>query len=187
MARNSSKKQALLFIIGSAINLTLFCLSKYTVFPFWLDYTGSIYITALCGLPLGLLSLIIHTALLTALIDGWSALITVIPILLVCIIGHLFGKQPDKSLHAGLAAAFIALVSAFISHTAVLLCVSSLPKRYGSYTPLFELVANSSGKLSGAVTTASVITFTDILLTLLLFTLAWLITPKSNENIIFKK
>lgn len=187
MTRNSPKKQTLLFIIGSAINLALFCLSKYTAFPLWLDYTGTLYITALCGPMFGFLSFIIHTALLVTLIDGWTAIIAAIPILFVCFIGYLFGKEDDKSLQGGLAAAFLALVSAFVSSTAVFYCVSSLPHRYSSYTALFETVINDSGKFFGAVTIASVTTLTEVLLMLVLFAIAWLITPKSNETLIFKK
>ena len=187
MNRNSAKKQILLFIVGCLINLGMFCISKYAAFPLWLDYTGSLYISVLCGLPLGLLSIVLHTVILIVLIDGWTALLSVIPVLFLCIIGHLFGKAPDKSVQGGLAGAFIATVGSFIAGALAILCYGNLPHRYESYGEFFNVVLQSSGRFFAAVTMSSIITLTEILCTIALFGIAYTLTPKTNDNLIFKK
>ncbi len=79
--RRSSSKQLILFLIGCAANIVLFCLSKYLHFPLWLDFTGSFYITAVCGPLPGVISFLLHITLLAVLIDGAGALWLALPML----------------------------------------------------------------------------------------------------------
>ena len=79
--RRSSSKQHILFLIGCAANIVLFCLSKYLHFPLWLDFTGSFYITAVCGPLPGVISFLLHITLLAVLIDGAGALWLALPML----------------------------------------------------------------------------------------------------------
>lgn len=187
MIRNNPKKQILLFFIGCAINVLLFILTKYTPMPLWLDYTGSLYVTVMCGPLYAFLSLALHTLLLTVLIDGWTAVLVALPWLIVCIIFYLYDKRRLTSHADGIAASFLAVISTFISYSAVFLILPILPHRYENLAEIANTVADGFGKFYASITLASVLTFTEVLLSILLFALVWFITPKAKDNMIFKK
>lgn len=187
MVRNNPKKQFILFLIGCAINVLLFILAKYTRMPLWLDYTGSIYITVMCGPVYAFASVFLHTALLALLIDGPTALLVAVPMLLVCVIFFVFDKNGLTSHLDGVAAAFISIIAAFISMSLITLICGALPARYAPLSYLYEAVASESGRLFAAITVASVVAFTEVLVSILLFALIWLITPRAKDNMIFKK
>ena len=89
--RRSSSKQLILFLIGCAANIVLFCLSKYLHFPLWLDFTGSfLYYGGMRPLP-GVISFLLHITLLAVLIDGAGALWLALP-MLFCRCGRLCRK-----------------------------------------------------------------------------------------------
>ena len=187
MIRNNPKKQILLFFIGCAINVLLFILAKYTPMPLWLDYTGSLYITIMCGPLYAFLSLVLHTTFLAILIDGWTAVLIAIPWLIVCIIFYLFDKNGLCSHSDGIAATFLAIISSFISYSAIFLISPILPHRYENIAEIANTVAEGFGKFYASITLASVLTFTEILLSVLLFAFIWFITPRAKDNMIFKK
>ena len=169
------------------MNLLLFCLTKYTGFPFWLDYTGTLYITALCGIAMGCASLIIHTILLWILIDGAVSLLPALPVLLVIVIIHLFIKEDSKSIIKSFAMALCSISGAFICNVLILLCCKSPVGRYGIYSNIFSSLVSDFGKFNASFYTGAAITFSEMLLCFLILSAVSLLTPRRSDNLIFRK
>ena len=188
MARPSVKKQIFIFIIGSILNLLLFCITKYTPFPFWPDYAGTLYIAVLCGPILAIPSLILHTAIPCMIIDGagWSALLPAISILLVILLIYYSHKSGEKNAYKSISTAFLSGIVCFICNTVIFLCCKMPLGRYAIFSEIFSAGINTGGKLFASVVLAAAISFTEIFLTFIILECAWLLTPK-RENIIFKK
>lgn len=179
MYRNSFLKQTVIFIIGSLINFGLFCLSKYAHFPVWADYTGSVYITALGGAPLGALSVILHTALLILLIDGWYSLWYGLCALIICAAVFYFRKAEQFDIKGVCAVGFIATLITFFAQWLKL----ALSGAHGRYAWVADVAAGKFLCASAAAGTA----FLECLMTLLVFYVLFLITPKTDEKLVFKR
>lgn len=187
MSRNTPAKQLAYFTAGSLINLVLFCLSKYTAFPLWLDYTGSLYITAKAGATLGIPSVILHTLMLTFFIDGTTALWSLLPIGAVCLLIFLLDNANIMTKEHNKPYAIMSMVfAAFGGHLISFLCMPSLPTRYLSYKPAFDALWNSHGRFMAAVLLAAAIAFIEIMLSILLLILAEFVTPKSGDGLSFR-
>lgn len=178
--RNSFLKQTVIFIIGSLVNFGLFCLSKYAHFPVWADYAGSVYITALSGATLGALSVILHTVLLVLLIDGWYSLWYGLCALIICAVVFYFRKteQPFDLKHI----CAIGSVSAFFNFFIQWLKFAT-SGAHGRYSWVADVV---SGKFLCASASAGT-AFLECLLTLVIFYILFLITPKTDEKLVFKR
>ncbi len=187
MTQNNVKKQILIFTIGSLLNLLLFCLTKYTAFPFWLDYTGTLYITALCGIVMGSVSFLIHTVLLWVLIDGAVSLLPAIPIILVMATIYLFIKDDSKSVIKNFAMALCSITIAFISNVLIFLCCKTPIGRYEVYSDIFKSLTSDFGKFYAAFCTSAAITFSELLLCFMILAVASVLTPRRSDNLTFKK
>ncbi len=180
MYRNSILKQIILFIIGSLINLGMFCLSKYAGLPVWADFAGSVYITALAGPVWGAISVIVHTLLVVILIDGAYALWLGLPALLVCALVYFFRVREIS--FTPLNACAFGCISAFISF--VCLYISFIPTDVaGRRLALAHVITDRFTCLF----TAAGIAFLESCLTALVFFIAFLLTPKKDDKLIFKR
>ncbi|MBQ8605719.1 MAG: hypothetical protein IJ408_03195 [Clostridia bacterium] len=187
MTRLSAKKQILIFIIGSVLNLLLFALTHYTKFPIWLDHTGTLIISLTCGPILGIASLILHTVIVFVFVFRWSALLQMIPILAIVLIIYYFNKDEGKSFYKDLSVALCSASSAFIINTLIFLCCPAPLGRYEYYCEAFAVLTQAGSKLWASIITSGAISFIEVLLSFLILSVLMLILPKRDENLIFKK
>jgi hypothetical protein len=185
--RRSASKKFILFIIGCAVNIILFSLSKYLKFPLWLDFTGSFYITAVCGPLPGAVSFIIHITLLAVLIDGVGALWLALPMLFAAAViytaKHFF--LLGKPLYH-VCTVFLSSLAASVGYF-VIFIANQLPARYESYRGALNAVAESHGRLLGALLPAIAISFAEMIPCLSLFTAMYFLTPRPKSSLSFKK
>lgn len=186
MMHLSKKKQALIFIIGSAINLLLFCLTKYTAFPLWMDYSGTLYITAFCGPFTGAVSLVVHTLLLCLLIDKAAAILPALAIMAIMAVIWFFGQDDTKSIRKSLSVGYISVLAATFVNTIVFVCCKAPLGRYAFYGDIFKAATQSGGKFFASLLLASGL-ITEVILSLAIVGIAWLLTPKRGDNLIFRK
>lgn len=186
--RNSPLKQFILFSIGSALNVALFCLSKYLGFSLWLDFTGSLYITAVCGPVLGAFSLLLHVTLITILIDGVCALWLIIPMTFACAVLYISKRfsllKKPLSYVCGM---FLTTLAAFLGYFIVFIINYMPPARYSAYADALSALIQSHGRFLGCVLSSAAIAFAELVPCLLLFTAAYFLTPRPKSSLSFKK
>jgi len=188
LMRNTPTKQLILFLVGSAINVALFCLSKYFGFPLWLDFAGSFYITVLCGPAYGLLSVVLHTATLAALIEGMSALWLLIPMLLAGGVIYTAGRLKLFSDPLGcVCSLFLATVGGFLGNLVIFLIRIPPTERYALYTGAFNAFIHSHGTFVGTVLGSAAISFAELIPCFLIFAGAYYLTPQQKSSLSFKK
>jgi len=180
MYRNSILKQIVIFIIGSIINVGMFCLSKYAGFPVWADFAGSVYITALAGPVAGALSVILHTLITVILIDGVYALWLGLPALLVCAVIYFFRIREIPFSFLNVCA--FGCISALINF--VCLYISFIPTDVAGRRAVLATVIVDRFT---CIFTAAGIALLEACLTALVFFIAFLLTPKNDEKLIFKR
>lgn len=186
--RNSPVKQLILFLIGSVLNVALFCLSKYLGFPLWLDFTGSLYITAVCGPFLGGFSLLLHSAVLAALIDGVCALWLIIPAVFACAVIYLSKRfELFKTPLGYVCSMFLTALSAAAGYFTIFIINFNPPARYDVYSDALSSVMRSHGVFLGTVISSIAIAFAEFIPCLALFSAAYFLTPRPKSSLSFKK
>lgn len=187
--RFSIKKQILLFIVGSILNAVLFCLTRYTGLyenmPFWVDYTGSVYISILCGPLIGGISLILHTVAISILL-GKYAFLSAIPIVLIIVVIYIFLQNDSRNFQGGMAAAFLSSIIAYISNIVIMLSFGPVGK-YQFYSESYTLLSSQSGKFAASLMTCAIFTFIEVIVCFAILVVVILLTPKREGNVIFKK
>ena len=186
MTRQSLGKQILIFLIGTVINLILFSLSKYAGFPFWTDYTGSFIITALAGPVLGTVSVIIHTLILTILIDGIAALWLLIPMLCVATVISLFVKSGSFDTAKGYFLCVFLSSTVAGTVTAITMIFAGVTGRYAVYAPVYTALHESIGKVAGSIILASGIAAVELLISFAVMTLVMTLMPRQRDGLSFK-
>lgn len=180
MYRNSVLKQFIIFIIGSAVNLGMFCLSKYAGFPVWADYAGSVYITAIAGPVAGGISVVLHTLLLVLLIDGSYALWLALPALCICTLIYIFRiKEIRLSFKNMCAFGCMASLLTFVS-----LYLSFIPTDVAGRRAV--LAAIITDRFTCMLAAAGV-ALLESCLTVAVFFIVYLLTPKNDDKLIFKR
>lgn len=185
--RRSSSKQLILFLIGCAANIVLFCLSKYLHFPLWLDFTGSFYITAVCGPLPGVISFLLHITLLAVLIDGAGALWLALPMLFAGAVVYAakhFSLLGKPLYHV--CTVFLSSLAASVGYFIIFIS-NRLPARYESYRSVINAVIESHGRFLGALLPGLAIAFAEMIPCLALFTAMYLLTPRPKSSLSFKK
>lgn len=186
MTRQSLGKQILIFLIGTVLNLLLFSLSKYAGFPFWTDYTGSFLITALSGSILGVISILLHTLILTILIDGLSALWLLIPMLCVAAVISVFVKSGSFDTAKGYFLCVFSSSAASGLITAIVMMFAGVTGRYTVYAPVYTALHESIGKIAGSVILASGIAAVELLISFAVMTLVMILIPRQRDGLSFK-
>lgn len=180
MYRNSLLKQTVIFIIGSIINIGMFCLSKYAGFPFWADYAGSVYITVLAGANFGIVSILLHAMLTVLLIDKWYALWYTLAALGTCTVMFIFRKREHRlGIRNVCSGAFMSAAISFGTVWLSLLTSGAHGRRawLAAYLPdnlAVCLCSAGIGLIEGALTIA-------------VFYILFLLTPKTDDKLIFKR
>ncbi len=188
MAQSKALKRWAYFAIGSAINVALFCLSKYLGFPLWLDYTGSFYITIFGGPAAGGVSILLHTVLLTVLIDGQSAMWLLVPAVFAAAVVYSASKMKLLGSPIGhIVTIFAAAFAAFLGDFIIFIINVSPPKRYSMYTGAFTALYSTHGRILGTVIMALAIAFAEIISSLAIFSAAYFLTPRPKSSLSFKK
>lgn len=186
--RNSPLKRLVMFSVGSALNVALFCLSKYLGFPLWLDYTGSFYITAVCGPVAGALSVILHTLLIVFLIDGVCALWLVIPAVFVSTVICATNQSGFlKTPFSYITSMFGSMLAGALGYFIIFASNYRLPSRYEEYLDAMSGVMQSYGGFLGTVYASLALAFTELIVCLLLFSAAYFLTPRPKSSLSFKK
>ncbi len=180
MYRNSLLKQTLFFVLGSFINLALFCLSKYAGFPVWCDYAGSLYITATCGIIMGFASTVLHTVIMIVLIDGAYALWFAIPALTLCGAVYLCKRRVGLLSPSGVG--YCAFISAIVSFFSIWLSLGTIGA-FGRRLSVAPILSDNFILCLAAAGTA----FLETALTAIIFYIAYMLTPKSDEKLKFKR
>lgn len=185
--RMSRSRVIAAFLIGSAVNAVLFCLSKYLGFPLWLDYSGSLYIAALCGPLPALLSALIHTVMLTALIDGAPALWMMLPMFLCCLV--LFYARLSDALATGIGklGVLLAVTAAGFFGSFLPVVIHGAPGRYSAYADAFAALSQVCGRFFAAVFFSGAAAFCIFLPSALIALGMYVITPKPSMGLTFKK
>lgn len=177
MNRNTVMRQIVLFIIGSVINLGMFCLSKYAGFPVWADFAGSLYITALCGAVTGYVSVALHTVLMCVLIDGAYALWYALPACIACAAVYIL-KRINKGMLAPTAVGCGAFISSVLSFFALWLSFAT-----GGFYGRREALLNVGSQML----CAAGVSLLETALTFIIFYIIYIITPKNTEILKFKR
>lgn len=186
--RNSPLKQFVIFTVGSALNAALFFLTKYTGFPLWLDFTGSMYITVAAGPVFGCASLLLHTLLLTLLIDGSNALWLLIPGVLCCSVLYalkqlgMFAKAPGY-----IGAMLITAASGTVGNFLIFAINKYPPSRYASALAALSDMKSAYGGFIGTVMLSAALAFAELVPSLILFSAAYFATPRQKRILSFKK
>jgi energy-coupling factor transport system substrate-specific component len=68
------KRTIVLFVVSVTMNLAFFLLSHYLKLPFWLDTSGTIYITFLLDFPAGFLVGLINNVILSLFFYGFNSI-----------------------------------------------------------------------------------------------------------------
>lgn len=187
MTHRSISQQIICFITGCVINIALFSLSKYAGFPLWTDFTGSLLITAVCGSILGILSVIIHTAILILIIDGVNALLLLPAILAVITVMAVFiSKDSFNSPKGYFLCCFCSFGSAFVLNSVINL-IFGMTGRYAVYGTAYTALHESVGKLFGSVIISAGVTFTELILSFAILALLLLIIPQKRDGLSFNK
>lgn len=186
--RSSPVKQLISFLIGSVLNVALFCLSKYLGFPLWLDFTGSLYITAVCGPFLGGFSLLLHSAVLAALIDGTCALWLIIPAVFACAVIYLSKRFELLEIPLGyVCSVFSTALAAGVGYFMIFIINFKPPARYDVYSDILSLLIRSHGVFLDTVILSIAIAFAEFIPCLALFSAAYFLTPRQKSSLSFKK
>ena len=185
--RMSRSRVIAAFFIGSAVNVVLFCLSKYLGFPLWLDYSGSLYVAALCGPMPALLSAAIHTVMLTALIDGAPALWMMLPLFLCCLV--LFYARMSDALATGIGKTGVvfALSAAGFLGTFLPVIIHGAPGRFSGYAEAFSALSAVCGRFFAAIFFSGAAAFCFYMPSALIALGLYTITPKPKGGLSFKK
>lgn len=186
--RNSPLKQTVLFVVGCVVNLIFFSLSKYLSFPLWLDYTGSFYITVMCGPILGFISVLVHTLLLVILVDGAAALWLFLPAAAICAVLTMQMKAAEmRSEFSNWKIATLTTTAAWVMNFLSFICSPNLPGRYFIYNEAFKAICNSNGKFISSLILSAGITLPETLISLALLLGMIIISPKSHNGLSFRK
>ncbi len=181
MNRNTVMRQIVLFIIGSVINLGMFCLSKYAGFPIWADFAGSVYITALCGAVGGGISIVLHTLIMCILIDGSYALWLALPAIIACAAVYVLKRLNSDSLSPTVIGCG-ASVSSVLTFFALWLSFAA-----SGFHGRREVLLPFATNINSQVICAAGVALLETALTFIVFYIIYIITPKNNEILKFKR
>ena len=186
MTRKTLGQRILLFIIGTAVNLVLFCLSKYAGCPLWADFTGAFLIAAGCGPVMGVISVLLHTGLLTILIDGTAALLLAPAILAAVTLIGLSAMKGSFETPSGLI--ICAFASTSIASVLNFLCflIFGMTGRYAIYTTAYTALHESVGKLIGSLLLSVGITGAEFIFSFIILLILIMLVPKKRDGLSFK-
>lgn len=185
--RMSRSRIFVAFLVGSAVNALLFCLSKYLGFPLWLDYSGSLYIAALCGPVPGLLSALLHTLVLTLLIDGPCAMWMMLPLFFCCLVLFYARLADAFSNAAGKTGVLLCVTAAGFAGLFLPVIISGTPGRFEAYVGVFNALREVCGRFFSAIFISGAGAFCMFLPSALIALGLYVITPKPSAGLSFKK
>ena len=182
-----SRRFCVIFAAGSLINIALFLLARYTPFPLWLDFSGSIYISYALGPISGGASVLLHLILCSFLLS--PAAFWLLPAMLsLCLLTAFFSRRRfmDNFL-ISLSAVFITIICAVLVTFLISFVFKSPIPGYTAFSTYMSSLITAYGNVTAHLYFACATKFPELALSWAAAGLCILITPRQKSKIGFKR